>query len=124
MNPSSTPIRRTLMRMIFLAGSVVLLVTSSAFCAYEFLTFRQTSVQQLQILGRAIASNSTAALAFENADDAANVLSAFKSDPHIVAAALYDVHGKVFATYPQGLKLERLPARPGAGFTFGRAALV
>jgi signal transduction histidine kinase/ActR/RegA family two-component response regulator len=124
MNKPSTPIRRTLMNMIFLASGVVLLVTSSAFCTYEFLTFRSSSIQQLQILGRAIASNSTAALAFENAEDAASVLTAFKSDPHIVAAALYDVHGKVFATYPQGLKLERLPARPGAGFSFGRSALV
>ncbi|HEY2781149.1 MAG TPA: ATP-binding protein [Steroidobacteraceae bacterium] len=124
MNQSSTPIRRTLMRMILLAGGVVLLVTSSAFCAYEFLTFRQSSVQQLQILSRAIATNSTAALAFENADDAASVLTAFKSDPHIVAAALYDVRGKVFATYPQGLPADKFPAVPGKGYTFGRSALI
>ena len=124
MSKSSTPIRRTLMNMIFLSSGVVLLVTSSAFCAYEFLTFRSSSIQQLQILSRAIASNSTAALAFENAEDAASVLTAFKSDPHIVAAALYDIHGKVFATYPQGLKQDRLPVRVGAGFSFGRSALV
>jgi signal transduction histidine kinase/ActR/RegA family two-component response regulator len=124
MSNSSAPIRRTLMNMIFLASGVVLLVTSSAFCAYEFLTFRSSSIQQLQILSRAIASNSTAALAFENAEDAAGVLSAFKSDPHIVAAALYDMRGKVFATYPQGLELDRLPAHPGSGFAFGRSALV
>jgi signal transduction histidine kinase/ActR/RegA family two-component response regulator/uncharacterized membrane protein affecting hemolysin expression len=124
MSQPSAPIRRTLMRMIFLAGGVVLLVTSSAFCAYEFLTFRQSSVQQLQILSRAIATNSTAALAFENADDAASVLTAFKSDPHIVAAALYDVRGKVFATYPQGLAPEKLPSHPGKGYTFGRSALI
>ena len=124
MSKVSTPIRRTLMNMIFLSSGVVLLVTSAAFCAYEFLTFRQTSIQQLQILSRAIASNSTAALAFENADDAAAVLSAFKSDPHIVAAALYDIRGKVFATYPQGLDVDRLPARVGAGFAFGRSALI
>ena len=124
MSKSSTPIRRTLMNMIFLSSGVVLLVTSSAFCAYEFLTFRSSSIQQLQILSRAIASNSTAALAFENAEDAASVLTAFKSDPHIVAAALYDIRGKVFATYPQGLDLDRLPARVGAGFSFGRSALV
>jgi signal transduction histidine kinase/ActR/RegA family two-component response regulator len=124
MSRSSTPIRRTLMNMIFLASGVVLLVTSSAFCAYEFLTFRSSSIQQLQILSRAIASNSTAALAFENAEDGASVLTAFKSDPHIVAAALYDLRGKVFATYPQGFASDRLPARPGAGFAFGRSALV
>jgi signal transduction histidine kinase/ActR/RegA family two-component response regulator len=124
MNSSSTPIRRTLMRMIFLSSGVVLLVTSSAFCAYEFLTFRQSSVRQLQILSRAIASNSTAALAFDNADDAASVLAAFKSDPHIVGAALYDAQGKVFAKYPQGLAAERVPAHAGTGYTFGSSALI
>src|SRR5260370_28653832 len=109
MNKSSTPIRRTLMLMMFLSSGVVLLVTSSAFCAYEFLTFRQSSIQQLQILSRAIASNSTAALAFENAEDAASVLTAFKSDPHIVAAGRYDNQGNVFATYPSRVAAELLP---------------
>ena len=121
----STPIRRTLMRMIFLSVGAVLAVTTTAFCAYEFLTFRQSSIQQLQILSRAIASNSTAALAFDNADDAAAVLAAFKADPHIVAAALYDAQGNAFATYPQGLPAASFPARPGApGYIFGRTALI
>jgi signal transduction histidine kinase/ActR/RegA family two-component response regulator len=124
MNESSTPIRRTLMRMNFLSSGVVLLVTSCAFFAYEFLTFRQSSIQQLQILSSAIASNSTAALAFDNAEDAASVLAAFKSDPHIVAAALYDTRGKVFAVYPQGLTAQRLPAHAGTGYSFGRTALI
>jgi signal transduction histidine kinase/ActR/RegA family two-component response regulator len=123
MNRVATPIRRTLMRMIFLSSGVVLLVTSCAFCAYEFVTFRQSSIQQLMILSRAIASNSTAALAFDNAEDAASVLTAFKSDPHIVAAALYDAQGKLFAVYPAGLAAQDLPARTGMGYTFSRSAL-
>src|SRR6266850_3419157 len=122
---SSTPIRRTLMRMIFISSGAVLAVTTTAFCSYEFLTFRQSSVQQLQILSQAIASNSTAALAFDNADDASVVLSAFRADPHIVAAALYDAQGKAFATFPQGLAAARFPAQPGApGYTFGRTELI
>jgi len=71
-----------------------------------------------------IATNSTAALAFENPDDAAAVLAAFKADPHIVAAALYDGEGRIFATYPQAGSTERYPTRPGiAGYSFGRSAL-
>src|SRR5882762_10189691 len=116
MTISSTPIRRTLMRMIFISSGAVLAVTTTGFCAYEFLTFRQSSVQQLQILSQAIASNSTAALAFDNPDDASVVLLAFRADPHIVAAALYDAQGKAFATYPQGLAAARFPARPGTLF--------
>src|SRR5882762_1199728 len=125
MGSSSTPIRRILMRMIFISSGAVLAVTTTAFCAYEFLTFRQSSVQQLQTLSQAIASNSTAALAFDNADDASVVLSAFRADPHIVAAALYDAQGRAFATYPQGLAAARFPARPGTpGYTFGRTELI
>jgi signal transduction histidine kinase/ActR/RegA family two-component response regulator len=122
---SSTPIRRMLMRMIFLSSGAVLAVTTTAFCAYEFVTFRQSSVQQLEILSRAIASNSTAALAFDNADDAVAVLTAFKADPHIVAAALYDAGGRRFASYSHGTAGARFPDHPGAlGYSFGRSELV
>jgi signal transduction histidine kinase len=125
MAASSIPIRRTLMRMIFISSGAVLAVTMTAFCGYEFLTFRQTSVQQLEILSQAIASNSTAALAFDNADDASVVLEAFKADPHIVAAALYDVQGKTFATYPRGSAAASFPARPGTlGYAFGLTQLI
>ncbi|MGC2028867.1 MAG: ATP-binding protein [Steroidobacteraceae bacterium] len=125
MTASSTPIRRTLMRMIFLSAGTVLALTTTAFCAYEFLTFRQSSVQQLQILSQAIASNSTAALAFDNADDASAVLAAFKADPHIAAAALYDSQGKVFAVYPRGRSAANFPLRPGAsGYIFGHGELI
>jgi len=125
MAAASTPIRRTLMRMIFLSAGAVLAVTTTAFCSYEFLTFRQSSVQQLQILSQAIASNSTAALAFDNADDAAAVLAAFKADPHIAAAALYDSQGMVFAVYPRGRSATNFPVRPGAsGYIFGHGELI
>src|ERR1700735_3410405 len=117
---SSTPIRATLMRMIFLSAGAALVGTTSAFCTYEFLTFRQSTVQQLKILSQAIASNSTASLAFENAEDGANVLGAFKADPHITAAALYDDEGRIFATYPQGQTAAQFPTRPGQGYSFGR----
>jgi signal transduction histidine kinase/ActR/RegA family two-component response regulator len=120
----STPIRRTLMRMIFLSSGAVLALTTTAFCTYEFLTFRQSSIEQLHTLSRAIASNSTAALAFDNADDAAGVLAAFKADPHIVGAALYDAQGRPFATYPRNLPAARFPSRAGRpGYTFGRSQL-
>jgi len=120
----STPIRRTLMRMIFLSAGAVLVVTTSAFCGYELLTFRQSNIQQLETLSQAIASNSTASLAFENAEDAANVLTAFRADPHITAAALYDAEGRIFATYPQGLAASQFPTRPGQGYSFGRLELI
>jgi signal transduction histidine kinase/ActR/RegA family two-component response regulator len=125
MTTPSLSIRSRLTRMLLLSSCAVLAITSSAFCAYEFLTFRESSVQQLEILSQAIASNSTAALAFDNAEDAAGVLAAFSADPHIVAAALYDIHGKIFATYPKVLDAARVPAKAGEpGYRFTRSALI
>jgi signal transduction histidine kinase/ActR/RegA family two-component response regulator len=124
MSRTSIPIRRTLMRMIFLSAGTVLAVTTMAFCTYEFLTFRQSSLQQLEILSRAIASNSTASLAFDNSQDAEGVLAAFKADPHITAAALYDAQGQLFATYPHGLAAATLPSKPGTGYGVENSALI
>jgi signal transduction histidine kinase/ActR/RegA family two-component response regulator len=125
MSRAATPIRRVLMRMIFLSAGAVLAVTTIGFCGYEFLTFRQSSVRQLEILSEAIASNSTAALAFDNAEDAGGVLTAFRADPHIVAAALYDSRGMVFAVYPRDLRVAHLPVHPAAfGYSFGHGRLI
>jgi signal transduction histidine kinase/ActR/RegA family two-component response regulator len=124
---SSTPIRTQLIRMVLLTSAAVLLLTTSSLFAYEFLTFRQESREQLGTLGKAIAANSTAALAFDNADDAENVLSAFEADVHIVGAALYDAHGKLFAVYPKNTPVSAFPQQPAAGdtnFTFEGAHLV
>jgi signal transduction histidine kinase/ActR/RegA family two-component response regulator len=124
MTTPSISIRRRLTRLLFLSSGAVLAVTTIAFCSYEAVTFRHSSIQQLQTLSQAIASNSTAALAFVNAEDATSVLGAFRADPHIVAAALYDGGGRLFATYPDTLPISTLPTRPGApGFAFTRTML-
>src|ERR1700722_5633265 len=65
----SLSIRRLLNRMLLLSRGAVLAVTTLAFCTYEAVTFRHASIQQLETLSQAIATNSTAALAFENAED-------------------------------------------------------
>jgi signal transduction histidine kinase/ActR/RegA family two-component response regulator len=104
-------IRRQLMRMVLLTSGAVLLLTTASLFTYEFSTFREASRQQLETLGKAIAANSTAALAFANSDDAEDVLRAFDADPHIVAAALYDRSGRLFAAYPAHGAANELPAQ-------------
>src|SRR4051794_13909769 len=97
---ASTPIRRKLMTALLLTSGVVMLITSSAFCAYDFLTYRQQTLHNLATLGDAIAANSTAALAFQNPDDAREVLSALHAETHIVDAILFTSDGMPFASYP------------------------
>jgi len=120
-----TPIRRKLMTMVLLTSGVVLSLTCAAFIAYELLTFRQSMVRNVSTLGEVIAANSTAALAFENQEDAAEVLAAFKAEPHIVAASLYDTNGQLFAIYPASLPVGVFPAAPEQdGYRFEHSHLV
>jgi len=124
MTARTESIRRSLNRMLLIASGAGLVLISAGFLAYEFFSFRQSSLEQLQTLSRAIGSNCAAALAFENPEDAASVLSALKADPQIVAATLYDVHGRAFAAYPQGQPAAQFRARGAhAGFEFGRLGL-
>ncbi len=106
------PIRRTLMTVILITCGAVILVMSAGSFVYELLTYRQSTVQNLETVGQMIAANSTAALAFNNADDAREVLSALKAERHIVAAGLYDSRGALFATYPADLAIGVVPVAP------------
>jgi len=110
MSAQTRPMRRTLMTVILLTCGAVMLITAATFFAYEYLTFRQLTLRNLEILGKAIAANSTAALAFDNPDDAREVLSAFKAQPHVVAARLYVSDGRLIASYPDGAT--HAPAAP------------
>ena len=115
------PITRKLLTVILLTSGAVLTLTCGTLFAYELVTFRQSMVQSLSTLAQAIAANSTASLAFQNPEDASQVLSALAADPHVVAAALYDRDGVVFASYarPSGPRamLPREPARDGHVFS-------
>jgi PAS domain S-box-containing protein len=64
--------------------------------------------------GRLIAENSAAALAFKDQDDARKVLASLRSEPDVVAAAIYDQQGKLFASYPAGISRDNLPPKPAA----------
>ncbi|HJT25638.1 MAG TPA: CHASE sensor domain-containing protein, partial [bacterium] len=117
----NTPIRRKLMAAFLLTGGAVLLLTCAAFLAYEIVTLRKGMVDAYATRSQILAANSTAALAFQNQDDATGVLAALQSDTHVVAACLYDDKGKLFAKYPAGTPDGIFPAGPGSsGYRGGK----
>src|SRR6267142_3659223 len=125
MTLKNLPIRRKLTVIILGTSGVVLLLTCAAFFAYEFLTFRQTTIRQMSTLAEVIADNSTAALAFQNYDDAKDTLDSLKAERHIVSAALYDKEGKLVARYPANLAAAAFPSAAGKdGFRFEQGHLV
>lgn len=115
------PIRKKLMTVILLTSSVVLLVTCTSFFLYEYYSFRRAAIYQLTLLGKIIALNSTAALAFSNAEDAEEILSSLDAEPHIFGGVLYNNRGDIFAKYPSDLNTEFYPASPEVdGVDFGK----
>jgi signal transduction histidine kinase len=114
------PIRQKVMAVILVTSVVVMGLMSGAFVSYEVMTIRRTTIRQATTLGQIIAANSTAALAFQNQDDAKEVLSALSAERHIVAACLYDRDGHLFAKYPDAVPSNELPSLPGGpGYRFG-----
>jgi PAS domain S-box-containing protein len=113
-NKTNSVIKRKLMRLVLVTSGVVLLLTCVSFFAYEAVTFRETSKNQLSTLGKIISDNSTAALAFESVEDAHEILQALKAEEHIVSACLYDSDGNLFVKYPDTISEQQLPAHPKA----------
>ncbi len=119
------PIQRKLTILTLLISGAVILLTCASFFAYEILTFRQTTIRHISTLGEIIAANSTAALAFDNQDDAKEILTALRAERDIVAACLYNKEGKVFSRYPTDLALSELPVViENDGYHFERSHLI
>src|SRR5687767_9512877 len=111
--PAKRPsIRRKLTQIMLLVSSIGLLLTTGAFIFYEFASYKTELIRSLTTLAKVVADNSSAALAFRDEKDAQKVLSALRGEPHIVAAALYDVNGKLFAIYPAQASANAVPKFP------------
>jgi PAS domain S-box-containing protein len=116
---SDKSIRRRLMRMMMLTCAASIGLAAVTFIVYELLATRSETRENVATLARIIAGSSTAALAFRAEDDAHETLASLRSEPQIMAAALYDENGQVFATYPRELDRSMLPTRIAAdGFEF------
>ena len=123
MGTATAPLRRKLNSIALITTGVALLLTTLLFFVGEVIAIRRSSLQELRILSEVVASNSSAALAFDNPDDARAVLAAFRADPHIVAAALYKPDGQLFVSYPESpAAIAAMPA--DAGYRIDGAALI
>jgi PAS domain S-box-containing protein len=120
-----TPIQRKLTLVILLTSSFALLLMGMALITYELVTFRRSLAVNIGVLAEIIASNSTAALAFEDPKNAQEILSALAAEKQITAAAIYDARGGLFASFPESRPRGEFPAAPGnLGYTFERAHLI
>ena len=100
------------MSVIMLTSVAVLLLTATAFTVYDLATYRQNLAGSLSATAAIIADHSTAALTLRDAQDARATLASLRADPRIVAAALYDRQGKLFARYPLQAPDREFPPAP------------
>ncbi len=93
------PLQRKLVGFILLTSLTVLLLSYLPLLIYETRSSYQTTRGHLSTVGEIIASNSTAAMIYDDQPFATELLAALQAEPDVVAAALFDKDGKVFAVY-------------------------
>jgi PAS domain S-box-containing protein len=101
---SDIPIKQKLVITIVVTTAAALLLAGIGIVVFDTILFRGYLERDLTALARIIADNSTAALAFNDPDSAAETLGALRAKTHLVTACIYRRDGSILATY----------TRPGA----------
>lgn len=118
------PLAQKLILTMMATSSVALLVASLSVFSYDVFAFRHSVATHLDSLGGIVGANVTAALSFRDPKSAGLVLQALHAEPHIVAAGIYDVNGRAFASYRRdsssALALPTSPPAVGSHLEQGR----
>lgn len=114
-------LRRKLMAIILLTSCLVLVLSSMTFVISEAISYRTGVREDLAVLADMIGKNSTAALNFDDRDNARETMAGLSANPRILAAYILTADNRVFARYKSGhanfnpLRLEQeAPGTPGA----------
>ncbi len=101
------------------AGGTALLLASAALIFNDANLIRSSKIQQLSALAKVLGANSTAALTFDDASAAKELLSSLSLQPTIRFACVYNAKGQVFATYrSKDGPAFSAPPLPPAGYEF------
>jgi signal transduction histidine kinase/CheY-like chemotaxis protein len=119
-------LRLKLRLVIMVTVTLALLCACAAVLAYDRMVARNSMRNDLDLLAEMLGANSTAALSFNDASVAAEILSTLRAKPHIVAADIFAAGGHPLARYRRAS--EPAAAVPsmgsdGAWFQAGRLIL-
>ena len=93
------PIRRKLASLILASTVFAVSLACIGFAIYERQLYRYHIASEVTALADTLGANTAASLAFNDQKTANAMLGALRSESNVLAASLYDDHGKVFAEY-------------------------
>lgn len=105
-------IRYKLFGGILLTTISALLISGIAMVLYDLQSHRERLVQDLLTQGRLLGLTTTPGLRFNDPKLAADSLALLEVRPQILAAAIYDAEGKLFATYSRAGYNGNFPPQP------------
>lgn len=91
--------RTKLLALVALISGLAIVLSMGAMATLDYVWHRTAAVHSIASHADVIASNSAAAVVFNDQDAAAETLKALRAIPGITAANIYDQAGHVFATY-------------------------
>src|SRR6185436_13902002 len=106
------PIKRKLVGGIFLTSLCVLTLACLVLLTYEIFSYKKSTTRSLSTIADIISANSTAVLVFDDPKLAQEILSGLRAEPEVVAAALFDQNGNLYATYPPEQAAARAASSP------------
>ena len=96
-------IRSRLIRLITIASAISLSIVFTVLFIYEIVSYREDTIREMSVLANILAANSTAALAFDDAEAAREILSAVRAERLIIGAVLFKSDGTILTSFtPEG----------------------
>ncbi|HEX6900770.1 MAG TPA: ATP-binding protein [Thermoanaerobaculia bacterium] len=111
------PIRQKLMVIALLTTGGALLLAGTSLILIERSSLHTEMAEDLETLAAVMAGNSDAMLLFQDKTAARDLLASLEPQVNVVAAALYDSRGGLFATWRRQGRQDDFPARPEVAVT-------
>jgi signal transduction histidine kinase/DNA-binding response OmpR family regulator len=107
------PIRNKLAVLLLVSDALAVGLSGGVFIANDMALVRGALVQRLTTKADLLAAQSTAALRFDDAATAREILASLRDDPAVQRAGLFDAGGRLVAHFPDGADAPTLPPTPG-----------
>jgi signal transduction histidine kinase/CheY-like chemotaxis protein len=106
------PLHRKLIVLALAASSTALLAALVGLTAFDVIRFRSSAADDAHAVAQVIAENMSAAIVFNDADAARQMLASVQVRPFISRACVYGADGTLFASYTRGGHATACPSIP------------